>query len=374
MKFAVLTALIACVPTFIDAASSRSPYDGASVFLIPSYVSEVQAAVANMTDSTLAAQAALVEQVPIFFWMDVSTKVPTLGEYLAAADAAGGTQVVQSVIYDLPDRDCAAEASAGEFSIADGGAALYEAYIDSIVAQVEQYPNVRVVFIVEPDGLANLVTNLSVPKCANAASTYKELVSYAIAQLQQDNVWLYLDAGHSGWLGWPANITPAAQLFASVLQGAGSGATVRGLATDVSNYNLLRGAEDPVQAPNPNYDEELYINALAPLLQQNNFPSQFIVDQSRSGVSGIRTAEGDWCNVLGAGLGMRPTTDTGNTLIDSIVWVKPPGESDGTSNSSSPRYDTHCGQSDAAQPAPEAGTWFQSYFEALVQNANPAFS
>ena len=120
-----------------------------------------------------------------------------------------------------------------------------------------------------------------------------------ISKLQQDNVWLYLDAGHSGWLGWPANITPAAQLFATVLQGAGNNATVRGLATDVSNYNLLRGTEDPAQAPNPNYDEELYINALAPILTQNNFPSQFIVDQGRSGVSGIRTAEGDWCNVKG---------------------------------------------------------------------------
>ena len=42
--------------------------------------------------------------------------------------------------------------------------------------------------------------------------------------MQQDNVWLYLDAGHSGWLGWPANLQPAADMFASVLQGAGSGA------------------------------------------------------------------------------------------------------------------------------------------------------
>lgn len=127
-------------------------------------------------------------------------------------------------------------------------------------------------------------------------------MSYAISKLQQNNVWLYLDAGHSGWLGWPANLGPAAQLFAEVLQGAGTGATVRGLATDVSNYNLLRGAEDPAQAPNPDFDEELYINALAPLLKQNKFPSQFIVDQGRSGVSGIRSAEGDWCNVLGTSL------------------------------------------------------------------------
>lgn len=90
-----------------------------------------------MTDSSLTAQAALVEQVPVFFWMDVAAKVPTLGQYLTAASAAGGTQVVQAVIYDLPDRDCAAESSAGEFSIADGGAALYEQYIDAIAAQVE---------------------------------------------------------------------------------------------------------------------------------------------------------------------------------------------------------------------------------------------
>lgn len=69
--------------------------------------------------------------------MDVASKVDTLGEYLAAANSAGGTQLVQAVIYDLPDRDCAAESSAGEYSIADGGADKYEAYIDNIASQVE---------------------------------------------------------------------------------------------------------------------------------------------------------------------------------------------------------------------------------------------
>jgi len=306
--------------------------------------------------------------------MDVAAKVPTLGTYLAAAAALGPNELVQAVIYDLPDRDCAAYSSAGEYTIANNGATYNKAYIDAISAQVSLYPSVRVVFVVEPDGLANLVTNLSVAKCANASSTYQELISYAIAQLQQPNVYLYLDAGHSGWLGWPANIQPAATLFGSVLSNAGAGAKVRGLATDVSNYNALRGPEDPAQEPNPNYDEELYINALAPLLTAVNYPAHFIVDQSRSGQIDIRTAEGDWCNVLNAGLGIRPTTDTGNPLIDAIVWVKPPGECDGTSNTSSPRYDPHCSYSDAAQPAPEAGTWFQSYFVTLVQRANPALS
>jgi cellulase/cellobiase CelA1 len=47
-----------------------------------------------------------------------------------------------------------------------------------------------------------------------------------------------------------------------------------------------------------------------------------LFEESRSGQIGLRTAEGDWCNVLNAGLGIRPTTSTGNTLIDAIVWVK----------------------------------------------------
>ena len=36
------------------------------------------------------------------------------------------------MVYDLPDRDCAAAASNGEFSIANNGAANYKSYIDSI--------------------------------------------------------------------------------------------------------------------------------------------------------------------------------------------------------------------------------------------------
>lgn len=104
-------------------------------------------------------------------------------------------------------------------------------------------------------------------------------MSYAISRLQQPNVWLYLDAGNSVWLGWPANLPPAARLFAKLVADAGPNTTVRGLATDVSSYNILRGPEDQAEAPSPNYNEELYINALAPFLLQNSFPAHFIVDR-----------------------------------------------------------------------------------------------
>lgn len=98
----------------------------------------------------------------MFFWMDVAAKVPTLGEYLKAASTAGGTQVVQAVIYDLPDRDCAAESSAGEFSIANGGAALYQQYIDDIATQVESTSKLS--FYGEPE-LRDFISLPECPRC-----------------------------------------------------------------------------------------------------------------------------------------------------------------------------------------------------------------
>ncbi len=46
-------------------------------------------------------------------------------------------QLVQIVVYDLPDRDCAALASNGEFSIADDGVNKYKDYIDQLAAQIQ---------------------------------------------------------------------------------------------------------------------------------------------------------------------------------------------------------------------------------------------
>lgn len=158
-------------------------------------------------------------------------------------------------------------------------------------------------------------------------------------------VYSYVDAGHAGWLGWDANLTPAARLFSDLYKNSGASPYFKGIATNVANYNALSASTpDPVTEGNKNTDELKYINALAPLLRNNGFPAQFIVDQGRSGVQGIREAWGDWCNVRGAGFGMRPTLNTPSSAIDAIVWVKPGGECDGTSDTSAVRYDTHCGK------------------------------
>ncbi|KAG9044283.1 Beta-glucosidase cel3A [Tulasnella sp. UAMH 9824] len=342
------------------------------VFNSPYYVAEVNAAIANMSSSTLKSKAANLAKIPNFTWLDTADKVPTLTTYLADAQSQSSKSIVQIVIYDLPDRDCHAKASNGEYHIADNGVANYKAYIDSISSAVSAYPGVRVVAVVEPDSLANLVTNMSDSHCANAHDAYLQCTTYVLQKLTQCNIWLYLDAGHAGWLGWASNQDPAAQLFAQVYKSATPN-RVRGLATNVANYNALHAATpDPITQGDPCTDELSYVQALGPKLTAQGFPAHFIIDQGRSGQQNLRQQWGDWCNIKGAGFGLHPTTSTPDSSIDAIVWVKPGGESDGTSDSSSSRYDSTCSLSDAKQPAPEAGTWFEAYFEDLLTNANPA--
>ncbi|KAJ5098974.1 hypothetical protein N7532_005975 [Penicillium argentinense] len=289
---------------------------------------------------------------------------------IKSKNAAGASPPIAGifVVYDLPDRDCAALASNGEYSIANGGVAKYKTYIDNIRSTLQKYSDVQTILVIEPDSLANLVTNMAVSKCANAHDAYLECTNYAVTQLSLDNVAMYLDAGHAGWLGWPANLSPAAQLYAQVYNNASQPASLRGLATNVANYNGWSLSSCPsYTSGNSNCDEKKYVNAIAPLLKSAGWDAHFITDTGRNGVQPTQqNAWGDWCNVKGTGFGVRPTTDTGDSLEDAFVWVKPGGESDGTSDSSAARYDAHCGYSDALQPAPEAGTWFQVGLNAVI--------
>ncbi|KGO75224.1 1, 4-beta cellobiohydrolase [Penicillium italicum] len=376
---AAAAAISSTASVTVTAAASGNPFLGHQLYVNPYYASEVSAsALPSMTGAAKAAASAAAK-VPSFYWLDTADKVPKMGELLAdirAQNKAGASPPIagQFVVYDLPDRDCAALASNGEYSIANGGVANYKAYIDAIRGVLVEYSDVQTILIVEPDSLANLVTNMAVSKCAGAHDAYLECTDYAVTQLNLANVAMYLDAGHAGWLGWPANLNPAATLYANVYNTANKPSSLRGLATNVANYNGWSLSTCPsYTSGDANCDEKKYINALAPLLKSAGWDAHFITDTGRNGVQPTsQNAWGDWCNVKGTGFGVRPTTDTGDTLADAFVWVKPGGESDGTSDSSATRYDAHCGYSDALQPAPEAGAWFQAYFAQLVENANPS--
>jgi endoglucanase len=133
----------------------------------------------------------------------------------------------------------------------------------------------------------------------------------------------------------------------------------------------------------------------------------FVIDTSRNGNGPLNTApfglapynqpssvlthltNGNWCNPPGAGLGLRPTANTGVALLDAYLWVKTPGESDGAcasnADGSGPRAWDYTqynpwNVTGAAQSSwdplwgmvdPAAGLWFAQQALQLAQDAVP---
>jgi cellulose 1,4-beta-cellobiosidase len=276
------------------------------------------------------------------------------------------------VLYDMPGRDCAAAASAGELDLGGGESRYKTEFIDPIASQLRAHPSTRIVAILEPDSLANIATNLGAGRCAAAEPAYRRSIAYAVRTLSMPHVSIYLDAAHAGWLGWDANRAKIARVFREVLDEAGGVGLIRGFSTNVSNFNTLGDGDGKRLEPsNPCPDELTYVDRLTVSLAEVGITGKgFIVDTGRNGRGGIRAKWGVWCNVRGAGLGERPRASPAPG-IDAFYWVKPPGESDGASEPSTPGYDAACATEGSAPGAPRAGQWFTSYFVQLVENANP---
>ncbi|KIM28657.1 glycoside hydrolase family 6 protein [Serendipita vermifera MAFF 305830] len=378
----------------VTSISTTNPFTGFEFFVSPVYREEILNASSQLSHSgntTLAKQALTVAtKISTFLWIsDTATisKVPSwLKEAQKIQKATRKKQVVQIQIYNLPERDCSAKASAGELSYADGGEAKYQAFILSIAAELKKFPDVRIVLALETDAIGNLVTNLAVPKCGDAAEAQKRSMAFAIANLQLPNVSLYVDGAHAGWLGYVTlsplqdlsdpsfidgleqNLGPAADVITEIIAMAKAinpNAVVRGVATNISNYNGLGNNNQT------GMDELVYVRNLQPLLAAKGFDAHFIVDQGRSGTQNYTREGTDWCNNKFAGFGPRPTTNTPDPLIDAVVWAKPGGECDGTSDTTAARFDEGCVSPNSLIPAPESGTWFQAYFVQLLTKANP---
>jgi cellulose 1,4-beta-cellobiosidase len=412
-----------------------NPYAGAKFYVNPDWAAK---ATAEAGGSRIANQSTGV-------WLDRIAAIAGsatsrgLASHLdtALTQATGSQQVaIEFVIYDLPGRDCAALASNGEIAPAD--LARYQTqYIDPIAAIMSQakYANLRIVTVIEPDSLPNLVTNVSsagaTPECGvmNQNGNYVKGVQYALNKLHAiPNVYTYIDAGHSGWLGWDTNLGPAIQLFAQVAQGTTAGfASVDGFITDTANTTPLAEpflpnpdlniGGQPVRSSNffqfnPFLGELPFAQAFATRAKAAGFSPNLgmLIDTSRNGWGGPnrptavststdlntyvdqsridrRPSRGNWCNPTGAGLGVRPVA-TPATSIDAYVWIKPPGESDGSStaiaNDQGKGFDRMCDPTytgnarnnnqptNALPNSPLAGDWFPAQFQQLMANAFPA--
>jgi cellulose 1,4-beta-cellobiosidase len=356
----------------------------------------------------------------------------------AASESGSSPIIVPIVIYDLPDRDCAALASNGELSISNNGLQYYENDYINPIAQIltdYEHTNIRVVAVIEPDSLPNLVTNTSVTNCANASSSgvYTSGIEYALNKLHAiPNVYNYLDIAHSAWLGWSSNMTPAVTLYHTVAAATTAGvASVDGFISDTANYiptsepymtateTVDGNAVDSVTyySYDPyidelTYDEQMYTELVAAGFSSN---VGMLIDTSRNGWGDPsrptaacststcttttefvndskiddRPFRGDWCNQENAGIGALPQASPNSsfTHLYAYLWVKPPGESDGTYPAYSGTGDAHCdpngtetdgsGNSYATNSFPDsppAGHWFAAEFTQLVQYAYPAIT
>lgn len=358
-----------------------NPFAGGRLFVDPEYVAKVQTSIDMTTDAALVAKMKKVQEIPTAFWLDRIAAVDRLEGHLDAALALQEQLcepvVPVIVVYDLPNRDCFAEASNGELKLNENGTERYQnEFIKPIKAILAARPNQRIIAIIEPDSLPNIATNLGGKRCDDAtAASYESNVAHALKELNMPHVYQYIDAAHSGWLGWEDNQKKGAEIFARVIKAAGSPSGVRGFATNVANYTQLSySSESYDQQDNPCFGEYDYVDAMASALAAEGLADKhFIIDTSRNGRGNIRDDWGLWCNNKGAGMGERPRANPGGaTRLDAFYWVKPPGDSDGVGQEGEPRYDLFCGKANADTRAPQAGYWFHEYFVECVKNANPA--
>jgi cellulose 1,4-beta-cellobiosidase len=428
------TASIPVTRTGVVTGRADNPYTGAGVYNNPQWRA-----------NAVASGGSAIANQPTAVWMDRISSItgngsPTTGsmglvDHLDEAlvqDQANGANpfVIQIVIYNLPGRDCSALASNGELGPNDLPRYKTE-YIDVIAEILRRpaYANLRVVAIIEIDSLPNLVTNVTTratgtPECDVMLQNrgYVDGVGYALATLGAiPNVYNYVDAGHHGWLGWDTNLNPSIDMIATAAVASGSVlANVHGFITNTANTSALQEpyiTVDNTTRPsrwidwNQFNDELTYAQAFRRRAVEVGFSPNIgmLIDTSRNGWGGAarptgpstaadldarmdasrvdrRIHKGNWCNPAGAGLGERPRAAPAEG-IDAYVWIKPPGESDGSStfiqNDEGKGFDRMCDPTYGGNPrnnnnmtgalpdAPLSGHWFPAQFQQLLQNAFP---
>ncbi|WP_090419303.1 glycoside hydrolase family 6 protein [Mycobacterium europaeum] len=291
---------VGSAPT-VRLASDGDPLAGAPFYVNPNSAAMRAAQSADPPSPELTA----IANTPQAYWIVPGSSAGTVGKYVGDANAAGAIPVL--ALYGIPHRDCGSFAAGGMGSGAD-----YRGWIDGIASGVGAS---RVGIIVEPDALA-------MADCLSGDQRQEryDLVRYAVDTLTRDpNAAVYVDAGHLRW--------HSPEDMAARLNQAGVG-HARGFSVNTANFFTTE-------------DEIGYGEAISALTNG----AHYVVDTSRNGAGPAPDSELNWCNPSGRALGTPPTTATAGAHADAYLWIKRPGESDGS-----------CGKGD-----PAAGTFVSQY-------------
>lgn len=412
-----------------------NPFAASPFYLNPANQRSYDQSIATAPSGVVRQNLKRMRSIASAYWIDKKSKIKgnttrTVEGILADAASKPTPELVVLIWYDLPNRDCAAAASAGEICCAynedrtcnwgaggdcsEGIAEYKTGYVDPFIEVLEEFKGkVPVVIVFEPDSLPNFATNLDKPHCGlETQRAYIEGAKYALTQLtSKTDASVYIDAAHGGWLGWHNNLVT----FLKTLQDLDvSFDKIRGFSTNVAGYQPLgqmcpwepdSNAEpyrngyclnhkhanseccaDPCSLLNQwdsaqnelNYAQELHHAAKGIL----GMDAHIIIDTGRNGVPDERQDCKHWCNNRGAGAGTASTTQTeGAGIVDAYFYLKTPGESDGCTETlpdgkPCPRFDVGCGSPDAigSRPeeprAPEAGAWFDYQVKQLAELAD----
>lgn len=312
LALALAVTASACTPLLDPAtpAPSGSALDAGPLYVDPDSPARRQAATwASARPADAATLDRLGDQPQAAWFGDWNPDVAwDVGQHVSRAAAVGAVPVL--VAYDLPLRDCGSYSGGGAGSPGD-----YRSWVDALARGIGER---AAVVVLEPDALA-------LTSCLSAAQQEERigLLRHAVQTLKaRPGVDVYIDAGHAGWV-------PVLDMAARLTR-AGI-AQADGFALNVSNFGDTAG-------------ETRYGQELARAMGRTHF----VIDTSRNGLG----SNGEWCNPAGRAVGTAPTTDTGDELVDAFLWVKRPGESDGTCNG-----------------GPSAGSWWPDYALGLAQRA-----
>ncbi len=260
---------------------------------------------ASGTDRALLEKIALTPQAYwVGNWADPAHARAEVADYTGRAVAAGKTPML--VVYAIPGRDC------GSYSGGGVEQSAYAAWIDTVASGIQGKPYV----VLEPDALAQL------GDCSGQGDRVGFL-RYAAKALTLRGARVYIDAGHSSWLPVSTAVSRLNQVGFEYAVG---------FALNTSNYQTTAASK-----------------AYGQQISQQLGGKTFVVDTSRNG----NGSNGEWCNPRGRALGDRPTLVNDGSGLDALLWVKLPGESDGTCNG-----------------GPAAGAWFQDIALELARNAH----